>query len=676
MAAKFVAEEGALKGLILTLEGGDQWIIGRDPDVCQLLVEDASASRKHVMCRATPDGISIENLSETNPVEVNKEKIEKPRLLQNSDHVKIGATTFRFYAEEAIEPNDNDNNTNEKKPPMNNENELNPSEVDEPKAPTEEIKKTDIEESAAEQNESGQENALLPSPQKAETPPPQIKEEESAESLENKSLPSRYDSIFDNGQNEGEKHPIAEINFGLLDAGRWLLKVVGGPNNGAEFSMQTGNTYVIGTDPNACDIVFHDTSVSRQHAKITISQDDVISIEDLRSRNGTLIDGKSLKEKQLLTPNVLISIGTTSFVVFDREGQMQTIISPLMPSIVKVLQEEPQKKTTKNEENSEKSPSGEQSPILEKPAPAPESHPSVTLGALILIGILTGLIVIIGIGTSTLFRSEPVPAASMIDTSKLLDAALAPFPSVKYTFNPGTGQLFLVGHVLTTTDKSQLLYALQGMSFIKSLDDSGVVIDEYVWRETDQILQKNPEWKGITVISPSPGHFVLSGYLMTRSDADRLTEYLNANFPYPDLLENKVIIDQEVLSSATGILQAKGLKSITPKLDNGEVVLSGGVPTGKEDAITAAVAEIKEIRGVRGVRNMTSGLAPDESVVNISSSYEVTGVSSEGSNISVIINGRILMKGDSLDGMTITKIQSNAVFLEKDTTKYRIDFNL
>jgi hypothetical protein len=41
----------------------------------------------------------------------------------------------------------------------------------------------------------------------------------------------------------------------------------------------------------------------------------------------------------------------------------------------------------------------------------------------------------------------------------------------------------------------------------------------------------------------------------------------------------------------------------------------------------------------------------------------------------VVINGRILRKGDSLDGMLITTIQSNVIYLEKGGVKYRIDFS-
>ncbi len=111
----------------------------------------------------------------------------------------------------------------------------------------------------------------------------------------------RQDSIFEENVPAG-KDALAEIDFELVDTGRWLLKVISGPNSGAEFSMQASNTYVLGTDPNTCDIVFHDTSISRQHARIAVNGDDALTIEDLQSRNGTLIDGEHLKAKNLCSP--------------------------------------------------------------------------------------------------------------------------------------------------------------------------------------------------------------------------------------------------------------------------------------------------------------------------------------------------------------------------------------
>lgn len=720
MAAILVAEDGLLKGLVLSLDVGDQWIIGRDPDACQLLVEDPSASRKHLICRTSPEGIVVENLSDTNPIQVNDVEVKEPHLLHNGDTVKIGEGNFRFYAEAASLPVDND----EKPSPSTEESQESQDEqVSSEDLPLAEQKATEIESGKDEESEPGidrqsedennsknaagssiideiyeEESTANAKPAEEMKLPEQespdieesnmdpngkenMKSDSSHQQSENaQGFPhetalqddvsdveeKRHDSIFD--EERSEKHGIAEINFGLLDTGRWLLKVISGPNNGAEFSMQSGSSYIIGTDPNACDIVFHDTSVSRQHTRITVNPDDTLVIEDLKSRNGTSIDGETLQGKQTLNPNSHVSVGTTSFVVFDREGEMQTIISPLMPSIVKLLQNEEPKKSA------EETPAETALPVAPVVKEDEKKH-NTNLGAFILIGILTGLFVLAGLGTTALFKSEPVTNVATVDTAKALSNALDPFSSVKYSFNKNTGQLLLVGHVLTTGDKSQLLYALQGLTFIKNLDDSGVIIDEYVWREINQVLEKNPAWKGINLMAMTPGHFVVSGYLQTRAQADRLSEYLSANFPYPDLLENRTVVEQEIQSTINTILQSRGLRNLTAKLDNGEVSLTGGVAPDKIQDVAGVVAEIKEIRGVRNVRNMTSGQVTDSSVVNISDKYEVSGISNQGGKLSVVINGRILMKGDALDGMTVSQIQPTAVYLEKDGTRYRIDYN-
>lgn len=876
MAAKLVAEEGIQKGLVLSLDEGNEWVIGRDPDACQLLIEDPSASRKHLLCRKTADGIFLQNLSSTNPVLINDEEVIEPRLLRNGDLVKIGSGSYRFYSEEEAqlldkgeisqltihekEPNGNEDQIlpkeaivevsqhepNEKEsheeqseahpeeepiPPeaaeaaqgqeipsaiaetfekpieelpseANEESEREkeempaeeemlekpleetPSEAGEeaakePKEPPvqeetleksleETPSETAVEEVSQEQEKTPKEVETLEKPEeetyeegeaseysenykerpvepetmektseeqnveaevketaekREEMPQEEVKVEEAAISMpegesaleqpkneqESKSminetetpvmteehieteeltekveeheiepeeLESEHISIF---EEPAEKSIFPEINFDLTETGRWLLKVVGGPNHGAEFTMQPASTYVIGTDPNSCDIVFHDTSVSRQHAKITVNEDDTIVLEDLKSRNGTFVDGKPLTGKETVPTNTLISMGTSSFVVYDREGEMQTIISPLLPSIVKVLKEEPKQEQPVPAESASiaeppaSKPAETAPPMVE--VPKKKEHAHEALGAFILIAIITGLFVIIGIGTTTLFKSQPVVTQQLIHPDRDLTQALSAFPNVKYSFNRGTGRLLLVGHVLTASDKNQLLYNLQGFKYIRSIDDSGVIIDEGVWREINQVLSQNPNWKGISIHSPTPGHFVISGYLKTRKQAEQLWDYMSSNFPYLDLLEKRVIVEEDVVTSIGNELQSHGFKDVSAQMNEGEVILSGNVQAGKMPDFDKAITSIKDIPGVRSIKNFVTELAPEQSLVNISDKYEVTGISKQGATTSVVINGRILTRGDVLDGMTITSIKPNAVFLEKEGIKYRIDFS-
>lgn len=128
MVAKLVVEEGDLKGLSLSLEEGNAWTIGRDPDECQLVIEDPLVSRKHLIVRRTPEGIVVENLSGTNPALVNDEEIEnQPRLLQNGDTIKIGNEILRFYEDSSAhvieeEASDAESDEIENLPPEESEN--------------------------------------------------------------------------------------------------------------------------------------------------------------------------------------------------------------------------------------------------------------------------------------------------------------------------------------------------------------------------------------------------------------------------------------------------------------------------------------------------------------------------------------------------------------------------
>ena len=70
---QFLAQEGPLKGLILNFDEGTEWIVGRDPDQADIILEDNTVSRKHALIYKTADGLFIKNLSTTNPVEVNED---------------------------------------------------------------------------------------------------------------------------------------------------------------------------------------------------------------------------------------------------------------------------------------------------------------------------------------------------------------------------------------------------------------------------------------------------------------------------------------------------------------------------------------------------------------------------------------------------------------------------
>src|SRR3989338_2965570 len=71
MAPFLIGEEGPLSGLTVSFEEGDEWVIGRDPDLARVVLEDPMVSRKHACVRRTDLGYLLDNYSTVNPVTQN-----------------------------------------------------------------------------------------------------------------------------------------------------------------------------------------------------------------------------------------------------------------------------------------------------------------------------------------------------------------------------------------------------------------------------------------------------------------------------------------------------------------------------------------------------------------------------------------------------------------------------
>jgi sigma-B regulation protein RsbU (phosphoserine phosphatase) len=83
---------------------------------------------------------------------------------------------------------------------------------------------------------------------------------------------------------------------------------------------------VIGRHP-GCDVVLESTAVSRQHAELTRKDDD-IWIEDLRSRNGTSVNGRPLTGRRQLEDGDEILIGDQLLAFASRSRSMIATNAP------------------------------------------------------------------------------------------------------------------------------------------------------------------------------------------------------------------------------------------------------------------------------------------------------------------------------------------------------------
>jgi pSer/pThr/pTyr-binding forkhead associated (FHA) protein len=90
------------------------------------------------------------------------------------------------------------------------------------------------------------------------------------------------------------------------------LKMSGGPESRlVETSLQKRDSVVIGRGVE-CDVVIKDLKASRRHCQLT-RQPEGFLLEDLGSRNGTLVNGVKITAPLLLKTNQTFQVGDTIF---------------------------------------------------------------------------------------------------------------------------------------------------------------------------------------------------------------------------------------------------------------------------------------------------------------------------------------------------------------------------
>ena len=90
-----------------------------------------------------------------------------------------------------------------------------------------------------------------------------------------------------------------------------VLQTLQGPKPGLVFALE-GNSVTLGRHPE-CDIVLDAAAVSRQHARILLV-DGKYYVEDLNSRNGTLLNGRPLMRRELLREHDQLGICDLVFI--------------------------------------------------------------------------------------------------------------------------------------------------------------------------------------------------------------------------------------------------------------------------------------------------------------------------------------------------------------------------
>jgi EmrB/QacA subfamily drug resistance transporter len=114
------------------------------------------------------------------------------------------------------------------------------------------------------------------------------------------------------------------------------LMILSGPGAGSTAPL-IGSSATIGREPE-CDLQVLDSEVSRVHAKVTV-RDGVAVIDDLRSSNGTYVDGERILDRTTLAPGDRIQIGEATIELTSPvfAGAAARVLPPQVSGVREVL---------------------------------------------------------------------------------------------------------------------------------------------------------------------------------------------------------------------------------------------------------------------------------------------------------------------------------------------------
>jgi len=92
----------------------------------------------------------------------------------------------------------------------------------------------------------------------------------------------------------------------------WTIRSTDPPDTELSFRLLPGTFKTIGRAAQA-DFIVDAALVSRVHCRLVLSQSNELSIEDLGSTNGTLVNGKRVKTATL-SPGDRVKVGRVEFV--------------------------------------------------------------------------------------------------------------------------------------------------------------------------------------------------------------------------------------------------------------------------------------------------------------------------------------------------------------------------
>ena len=285
---------------------------------------------------------------------------------------------------------------------------------------------------------------------------------------------------------------------------------------------------MIGSDLFASDINIMDLSISAKHAEISLDKGgNKLFIEDLKSKNGTSINGKSIQNKSLIKNGDVVRLGVSSFIVVDSTVQSSTID----------IQAEEKDAYDIEGRASGKTP-GLMSDYIEAKTAEMKKFSYISYifrwlrnnGSSVLGPLIISLVGIAFIASSCVlmymvFKSEDNIMMQEMYPERKIAKAISGYDGIKFMYSRGAGNLLLSGNLVTNKEHKDILYKVAGLECIRTLIDR-VVVDEHRISEVIDAIYYKPAWRSVRAISKGPGVIEFLGFVKNTKELKDLMNYI------------------------------------------------------------------------------------------------------------------------------------------------------
>lgn len=444
---------------------------------------------------------------------------------------------------------------------------------------------------------------------------------------------------------------------------KYLLKILSGPNQGAEVALDAGEL-VVGSASD-CDLILSDTLVSGHHLKVVVGENGV-SIVPLESP--VYFDGQEIAKDQFFTvePFKFISIGTTHFVIGPTEGEWPALSSADIPNLTKMEKEEVKEEEANKEGESGGAGLATEESLKETKAVEEQGlkklikeNQGLTLGGA---GVLI-LMIIIGIlgiyfGLKENEGSITPPSIIKEEISKVIASTGSP---QAFTVEEEEGGFFIQGWAATSAEANKIEDALNKIApnVIAEVRVSGQTVENL----KDLLNGLGAKFVGVSAIEP--GKFKLSGYYGDDSGWESVRSDIGRDVPGVRLLKDEVLTPRKLYPTLTKILdndKIAGKVQYVPQKEG--IILKGMISQTDVPKVKESIKHLQaEVGAGVPIKNQIVVAKPEDLYLDL----DMDSVTIGKNGYIVTKGGQRLFEGGMLKGgYVIEKISRDGIILKKD----------